>query len=209
AGPAEALAADADAVADRNAAILDQIKVVVRRIDDDRAGRLAATVVHGRAHERGIEIRHAYGRQRVGFSGPPSVERGEAARQRGIAVGGIGLGRPRGGRRRTLRLLGRVGIPALPVIRLVRRRRRVARLLVGRLIRPRVARIILIARIGLVARIALVARIPRIAGGVAGLRLWLHRLRVAGGAAAPIGIPVAILGRGARRERAGHDDAKR
>src|SRR5205085_4306453 len=44
AGPAEAVAADADAVADRAAAGLHQIEERVRRIDDDRARRFAAVV---------------------------------------------------------------------------------------------------------------------------------------------------------------------
>src|SRR5205085_6977573 len=44
AGPAEAVAADADAVADRAAAGLYEIEKGVRRIDDDRAGRFAAIV---------------------------------------------------------------------------------------------------------------------------------------------------------------------
>src|SRR5205807_2420306 len=111
-----------------------------------------------------------------------------------------GLARPRGRRRRALGL-GRIGILALPIIGLVGRRGGVRRL-VGRPVRPAlVARIGLIARIGLVARIALVAGITRRAGRVA--RLRLRRLRVAGGAAAPIGITVAVLSRGSCRERAG------
>src|SRR5205085_1695165 len=42
--PAEAVAADADAVADRAATGLHEIKIGVRRVDDDGAGRLAAVV---------------------------------------------------------------------------------------------------------------------------------------------------------------------
>ena len=45
AGPGEAFAADADAVAQRLAAAERQIEIGVRRIDDDRAGRLLGGVV--------------------------------------------------------------------------------------------------------------------------------------------------------------------
>src|SRR5262249_15143378 len=45
AGPGEARAADADAVAYRTTVLLHQIKVAVRRIDDDRARLFAAGVI--------------------------------------------------------------------------------------------------------------------------------------------------------------------
>ena len=49
--PGEALAADADAVAHRLAVAEHQIKVSVRRIDDDGAGRLLGDVIHELAAE--------------------------------------------------------------------------------------------------------------------------------------------------------------
>src|SRR6266404_3541231 len=44
--PLESLAADADAIAYRAAASLDQIKMALRRRDDDGTGRLRGAVVH-------------------------------------------------------------------------------------------------------------------------------------------------------------------
>ena len=47
--PPETLASDADAIAERPPATLDQIKEVILRIDNDRAGLLVARVKDGRA----------------------------------------------------------------------------------------------------------------------------------------------------------------
>src|SRR5262249_57574826 len=64
AGPAKTLAADADAVAHRPAAALDQIEEMVRRIDHDRAWRLVAGVRHGLAQEGRVDVGELYRRDR-------------------------------------------------------------------------------------------------------------------------------------------------
>src|SRR5262249_60378804 len=69
AGPGKAFAADADAVAHRLAAAHHQVEVGVRRVDDDRAGRLAGPVVDDLtakivARVRRILLRIGIGRRR-------------------------------------------------------------------------------------------------------------------------------------------------
>src|SRR5215213_9860403 len=54
AGPAEALPADADAIADGAAAALDQVEEMILRIDDDGARRFYRRVVNRTAHKTGI-----------------------------------------------------------------------------------------------------------------------------------------------------------
>src|SRR5262249_23217689 len=58
--PAEALAPDADPVANGLAAVLHEIKVMVLRVDDDGAGRLAASIRDRRAYEGGIDVGHTH-----------------------------------------------------------------------------------------------------------------------------------------------------
>ena len=52
AGEREGFLADGDAVADRLAAVLDQIEVVIVGIDDDGAGQFLAVIVDNGAAER-------------------------------------------------------------------------------------------------------------------------------------------------------------
>ena len=54
--PAEALAADADAVADGAAAVLHEVEEMACGIDDDRARRLLGAVAHHLAQEGGIDL---------------------------------------------------------------------------------------------------------------------------------------------------------
>src|SRR5262249_975241 len=81
AGPGEALAADADAVTQRLAVAEHEIEIGVRRIDDDRAGRLLGIVVD----ERALELR----RQLLARTGLGSILRRQRRITR-IALDGSG-----------------------------------------------------------------------------------------------------------------------
>ena len=101
AGPGEAFAADADAVADRAAVAEHVIEIGVGRIDHDRARRLAGVVGHHLAAEalaattpaaRSVTLSSRHGLRR-GFAAPPA---GRSSRERkarvvhGERLGGAG-----------------------------------------------------------------------------------------------------------------------
>ena len=58
--PPKTLASDADAIAERPPATLDQIKEVILRIDNDRAGLLLGRIKDGRAKIRWVYLGQSY-----------------------------------------------------------------------------------------------------------------------------------------------------
>src|SRR5262249_31349939 len=103
AGPGEALAAYADAVAERLAAAEHEVEVGVRGVDDDSAGRLVARIADDLAAQVGahlalILIRIGVGRrlhalaiggeevERIGRSGCGDDRRGDEGRDRGSGL---------------------------------------------------------------------------------------------------------------------------
>jgi hypothetical protein len=84
--PPKALTSYADTIAERAPATLDQIKKVVLRIDNDRAGLLVCRVKDGRAQIRWVDVGQSYSRDRKAFATNWAIEGRILAPQSGVDV---------------------------------------------------------------------------------------------------------------------------
>jgi len=84
--PPKTLASDTDTITERAPATLDQIKEVVLRIDNNRAGGFVRGVNDGRAQIRWIDVRQSYRRNRKAFATNWPIEDAILASESGVDV---------------------------------------------------------------------------------------------------------------------------
>ena len=84
--PPKALASYTDTITERAPATLDQIKEVVLRIDNDRAGRFVRGVNDGRAQIRWIDVGQSYGRDGKGFATNEPIDCRISATDSGVNI---------------------------------------------------------------------------------------------------------------------------
>ena len=87
--PPKTLASDADAIAERPPATLDQIKEVILRIDNDRAGLLLRRIKDGRAKIRWVDVGQSYCRDGKALAIHWRIEGRILAPESGVDVHGV------------------------------------------------------------------------------------------------------------------------